>query len=72
MVTALVTFSVRFHWSGIRSEDGRTFIVFSQPSMLGVYFAAASLVCGIVWFVLAIGFEAGHVSKHDQPRSGGM
>jgi len=61
MVCTLIAFSVPFHWRVIHTEIGGV-IVFSQP-VLGFYFAGASLICAIVWFVLAIGFKASRPLK---------
>ena len=70
MVCALVAFSLRFHWGAVPIEDGSGFIVRSNPPVLGLYFAGASLICGIAWLVLAIGFKARLDSEQQQMRSG--
>ena len=56
MVGAFLVFSVRFDWKRLATETGSIGILSSAPK-LGFYLALASLVCAIVWFVLAVGFK---------------
>jgi hypothetical protein len=56
MVFALVSFTVRLNWRGIRSEG--SFGIISDAPSLAFYLALSSLICALVWVVLAFGFRA--------------
>lgn len=72
MLCTLVAFSLRLHWSAVRIEDGGGFILLSKPPIPAFYFAGASLICVIMWFVLAVGFKRTSVSESHQPQSDGI
>ena len=56
MVFALVSFTVRLNWRGIRTEG--SFSIISDAPSLGFYLALSSPICALIWVVLAFGFKA--------------
>jgi hypothetical protein len=64
MICALAALCVRFDWQAVRTEN--EILMLSRPPAIGLYLAAMSLICGVAWFVLTVGFGAGH-SQEEKP-----
>lgn len=64
MAGALIAFSVRLHWHRVITENGVSGIL-SNPSELGFYLAFCSLVCVILWFVLAVVCKTEKLVRHE-------